>query len=147
MTDWRATCRLFAAPRWLAHQDRHNLAGWSQPYPSRCVARHPVAEHRRPSMVASVVARRTPVSAGPLSTREFLRGEPAWRAAWERPVYRLSITLLSLAWTSNATSPRAGFSTACIDAIGSTAATSTLPGAISCTMTLQGSIVPIKSSS
>ena len=55
-------------------------------------------------------------------------------------------TRLSLARTSVASFARSGFSIACMEAIGSTAETST-PPACSCTMTLQGSIVPTLSSS
>ena len=61
--------------------------------------------------------------------------------------YKPSTTLLSLACTSFATSARPGLPIACMEATGSTAETSTPPSACCCTMTLQGSIVPILSSS
>lgn len=59
--------------------------------------------------------------------------------------YKLSITFFSFACTCWATSASFGFSTATIEAIGSTAATST-PPVVSCTITLHGNIVPILSS-
>ena len=61
-------------------------------------------------------------------------------------VQRLSTTAWSIVLTCFAVSTSFGFSTACMEATGSIAAISVLPGLTSCTMTLQGSIVPTLSS-
>src|SRR3990172_346244 len=60
--------------------------------------------------------------------------------------YSLAMTDLSLSLAWPAISASFGLLTACMEATGSTAATSTPTPAISCTMTLQGSMMPILSS-
>ncbi len=56
-----------------------------------------------------------------------------------------SITVCNFSRTSRATGSKSSFSTALMEAMGSTAATSTPPSTC-CTMTLQGSMAPILSS-
>jgi len=92
---------------------------------------------------------------------EMLRGEPTGSESIETPHYPLaavkpqhrfprdqsaSITCLSLSRTVSATPASSGLLTACIEAAGSTAATSTPPSSVAWTTTLQGNIVPILSS-
>ena len=72
--------------------------------------------------------------------------ESPWLLGGHSRRQSLSMTSLSLSRTASAMRANSGLSTACIDAAGSTAATSTPPSSVAWTMTLQGSMVPILSS-